>query len=474
MTEDLEARLRRELSSWAEEAPPPTAVSVRTLDAAYAAPVERSRPAWLLSAIAACVLLVVIGGTVGGIALVRHLTEPTRPAAPTQPASPAPPTGSVPSVHPTSPSPTANPTASASSAQPAPVPAGATGPVPAGFTVHDLTFVSDEQGWALGTAPCSSKPCTSLVRTSDGGRHWVGIRPPVVGLVGVDDCSTACVSNVRFATPLVGYLFGPQAFYLTTDGGATWQRQAGGAAALEIAENNVLRVPAGDGQGCFPGCPVSVQVSTIGGTAWRTVLALSSTQVGFDTGVQLSRTGGHAYLQVYGHVSGGASQAHSALYASADSGQTWADRGEPCPQVSPGEVDASALSSASDQSVTVLCTQRSGSASFVAVSTDGGRTFQPGKLLPNLEIQVGSASSSTVFAIGSVGGRESLVRSVDRGLTWNVVAQSGPATGTAAPRGGFLGFESATTGRWVSLSDPRTVWTTSDGGATWVRYTFPA
>ena len=170
MPEDLEARLRRELSSWAEEAPPPRAVSVRTLDAAHAAPVERSRPAWLLSAIAACVLLVVIGGTAGGIALVRHLTEPARPAAPTQPASPAPPTGSVPSVHPTSPSPTANPTASASSAQPAPP--GATGPVPAGFTVHDLTFVSEDQGWALGTAPCSSKPCTSLVRTSDGGRSW--------------------------------------------------------------------------------------------------------------------------------------------------------------------------------------------------------------------------------------------------------------------------------------------------------------
>ena len=120
----------------------------------------------------------------------------------------------------------------------------------------------------------------------------------------------------------------------------------------------------------------------------------------------------------------------------------------------------------------MLCTQRSGSASFVAVSTDGGRPFQPGKPLPNLEIQVGSASSSTVFAIGSVGGRESLVRSVDRGLTWTVVAQSGPVTGTAAPRGGFLGFESATTGRWVSLTDPSTVWTTRDAGATWVSYGF--
>jgi len=88
--------------------------------------------------------------------------------------------------------------------------------------------------------------------------------------------------------------------------------------------------------------------------------------------------------------------------------------------------------------------------------------------------EVGAASSSTVFAVGAVGGRESLVRSVDRGLTWTVVAQSGPVTATAEPRGGFLGFESATTGRWVSLSDPRTVWTTRDGGATWVSYRFPA
>ena len=471
MPEDLETRLRRELQAWAAEAPPPQAVSVRDDAAAPDMPVKRIRPTWLLPAIAACLVFLVAGATVGGIALVRHLghTQPTAPSSVTSPPSPS---GPAPSVSPTGPHNSATtPTSSPTRPSGAVGPAG--GPVPAGFTVHDLTFVSDEAGWALGTAPCPNRPCTSLVRTTDGGRHWVGLRPPVVGLVGVDDCSSACVSNVRFATPVIGYLFGPQVFYLTTDGGTTWQRQAGGAAALEIGDGNVLRVPSGDGQACFPGCPVSVQVSTIGGTGWRTVLALSSAQVGSDTGVQLSRSSGHAYLQVYGHVSGGASQAHSALYASADGGLNWASRGEPCPQISSGEIDASALSSASDQSVTVLCTQRSGSASFVAVSTDGGRTFQPGKLLPNLETQVGSASSSTVFAIGSVGGRESLVRSVDRGLTWNVVAQSGPMTAAAAPRSGFLGFESPTTGRWVSVSDPRTVWTTRDGGATWVSYTFP-
>jgi hypothetical protein len=473
MPEDLEARLRRELRMWANDAPAPHRVSVRTLDAASDLPAERVRPAWLLPAIAACVVFLVVGGTVGGVALVRHLTAP--PASSVTPPNPS---GPSPSLGPTASNHTATtPGHATSPSGPSPAPSGAAGPVggpvPAGFTAHDLTFISDDDGWALGTAPCASRPCTSLVRTTDGGRSWVGIRPPVIGLAGVDDCSAACVSNVRFASPLIGYLFGPQVLYLTTDGGATWQRQPGGAAALEIGAGNVLRVPSGDGQACFPGCPVVVQISTIGGTSWHDVLALSAAEVGTDTGVQLARTGQQAYLQIYGHVAGGASQAHSALYAATDGGRVWSSRGEPCPQGSGGEVDASALSTAPDGSVSVLCTQRSAAAlSFVAVSTDGGRTFRPGKALDNLEIQVGSASSSTVFVVGAVGGRESLVRTNDGGQTWTVVAQSGSMPAGFLPRSGFLGFESATTGRWVSVSDPSTVWTTRDAGATWASYTF--
>ena len=330
MPEDLEARLRRELSSWAEEAPPPRAVSVRTLDAAHAAPVERSRPAWLLSAIAACVLLVVIGGTVGGIALVRHLTEPARPTAPTQPASPA----RADRIGAERPSDLAEP-----NREPdrlcflrATGTAGCHWPGPG--RIHGARPDVRERRPGLGArhsavlqqavhvAGAHQRRRSQLGRNTPAGRRSRRSRRLLHGV---------CV-ECALRDSAVGYLFGPQVFYLTTDGGATWQRQVGGAAALEIADNNVLRVPAGDGQGCFPGCPVTVQVSTIGGTAWRTVLALSSAQVGFDTGVQLSRTGGHVYLQVYGHVSGGASQAHSALYVSADGGLTWADRGEPCPQ----------------------------------------------------------------------------------------------------------------------------------------------
>src|SRR5579859_5544624 len=49
------------------------------------------------------------------------------------------------------------------------VPAGlppAGGPVPAGFGPQSFTAISEYTWWLLGDAPCSSPPCTSIVRTT--------------------------------------------------------------------------------------------------------------------------------------------------------------------------------------------------------------------------------------------------------------------------------------------------------------------
>ena len=49
------------------------------------------------------------------------------------------------------------------------------GPVPNAFQVADLTFVSNRDGWALGTGECFKIPgerCTALLRTDDGGQQW--------------------------------------------------------------------------------------------------------------------------------------------------------------------------------------------------------------------------------------------------------------------------------------------------------------
>jgi photosystem II stability/assembly factor-like uncharacterized protein len=469
MPDDLESLLRDTLRARAADAPSPTRVTERTLATVPAIRPVRSRPTWLLPVVAACAVLLVVGAALGGTALLRHLSNGEQPAAPTI-HSPAP-TASLPSPPPaprtthSAPHPSSTPPPSAS----APV-SPVRGPVPAGFKVADLTFVSPDAGWALGTAPCAHAPCTSLVRTSDGGRSWVGVRPPVVALTGADDCASGCVSHVRFATPLVGYVFGPQVLYLTTDGGLSWQRQSGGADALEISDGTALRVTSSI-PGCQPGCsPYFVLRAAVGTSGWQRVFTLPG--LGFTTGVDLARTGPHVFVQVYGHPAGGAGQAHSTLFASPDDGATWTDRGEPCPQATAGEIDASALTTASDGSVTVLCTVRVSTTSFAAVSSDGGATFTAGKVLTNIEARVGSASAAVAFLVGDVGGRESLVRSADRGRSWQVVAQAGAYPVSEQSAGRFLGFETSTTGRWAPISDPATVWTTTDGGARWMPYTF--
>src|SRR5437763_4669161 len=88
-------------------------------------------------------------------------------------ASPSTPTSSV-SVTAASPA-AASPTAP-SPAPPRPPPSRAEpgGPVPKGMLLVDLSFVNADEGWLLGTAPCKSPPCTSVLHTMDGGRSWGG------------------------------------------------------------------------------------------------------------------------------------------------------------------------------------------------------------------------------------------------------------------------------------------------------------
>lgn len=78
------------------------------------------------------------------------------------------------------------------------------------FQAEDLTFVSTEDGWALGSADCLSGGgiCTALVRTTDGGRTWHSMKAPSVNLPNVHSCAAPCVNGIRFANQEIGYAFG--------------------------------------------------------------------------------------------------------------------------------------------------------------------------------------------------------------------------------------------------------------------------
>ena len=125
------------------------------------------------------------------------------------------------------------------------------GPVPAGFAATSVTWVSPEEAFVLGTAPCAHAPCTSIARTLDRGAGWTALPAPAVPVGAPAQGSTPVVWGIRFATPEHGFVFG-DGLWETTDGGARWSRVTapfGSVLSLAIVPGRVLALVAR----CTPG-----------------------------------------------------------------------------------------------------------------------------------------------------------------------------------------------------------------------------
>lgn len=454
---DLELALRRSLHEHARQAPAAGPVAERILATlerpavAFAQPLRRSRAwrTWALPLLAAGAAAAVVGA----VAVVQNQPEAGVPPV-ASPTSTAPTTAPVPS--PTRASTAGSSTTSAHTTGTA---AAASGTL-SNVRLLDITFDGVDDGWALASSSCLSGAgrCSALLRTTDG-TTWTSIAGTPFNVPGVNGCAAPCVQHLRFATSQIGYAFGPDALFLTQDGARTWQRQPGGAEALETLDGNVIRVVS-DGSGCPGPCGVRVELAGIGRSAWTTVhLVPGDLDV---VGLAFTRGTSGAYLLAERNPAGGADNATSTLYTSADDGLTWHAAGEPCPQPTGGEADSSDVAGAPGHRVAVLCTPRfGGSASFVATSTDGGRTAVRARgAIPIPGALHLAGDPRTVLAVGG----EGLACSHDGGATWTAIPY---VTGAVT----FVGFESAEVGR-VIAADGQALWTTRDGGATWTRATF--
>jgi photosystem II stability/assembly factor-like uncharacterized protein len=473
MTEDRElaARLREAMTAETRSITATDQFTERVIGASGAALQDRplSGPrSWLMPLLAAAAVVALVAAALVGTSLLRSQNQQPVPIQST--SAPAPSTSApAPSSSPTPPpSSAAHPSGTATSPGAAGLPAG--GPVPAGFRAVDLTWVSADTGFALGTAPCDKAPCTSIVRTVDGGRSWVGLPAPKALLSGTDTCTGSCdqVSGLRFANARVGYAFGANALFLTTDGGRSWTKQPGASAySLEIVDGLVLRV-SGQAPSCAPGCAFKVQRAAIGGTEWHELSLPAGAQ---SAGAQLAASGNTVVLATFGHLSGGAQNQASVLFTSTDGGTSWRKAGEPCPQGSGGEVDTVAVTVASDQSITGLCAPRGGTgAKFTMTSTDGGAHFAaaPASLGAAAGNVLGAASATTLLV-----SLDQLYRSTDAGRHWRRTDEGGRGPGAAS----WIGFESSSVGRVLAVDRPGTaasdtVWTTTDAGRSWSAHGF--
>jgi photosystem II stability/assembly factor-like uncharacterized protein len=357
-----------------------------------------------------------------------------------------------------------------------PAPAGQPGLALAGSFLMDLTWVSDQRGWALAAAPCAGGLCPRLATTADGGRSWIALAvPPGLTRNGEID-----VSYIRFATARVGYLFGP-AFYQTDDGGRSWRRvPSPPVEALEPSAGTVIRVVYDHG-GCPGPCTRMVQETAAGSDSWHTLLRIPPSSASGGT-AQLVRQGTSViYLPVYGNLARGAGTAHAVIFRSTDGGTTWRRLTDPCGGSGQNAHDAVGLAAVPGGFLAALCLSPNGTgATFVLTSADYGSSWSPPRTVPGgtrhyLSLIAAASPGRLVVATGGVAGSGPftyrLVVSADGGLSWSAAVTGTTQINPQAPAAAFLGFEDSRVGRWVS--DERDIWTTRDGGMRWLRRAFP-
>jgi photosystem II stability/assembly factor-like uncharacterized protein len=359
-------------------------------------------------------------------------------------------------------------------------PAGAlAGSPPGGSFLMDLTWVSDQHGWALAAAPCGRELCPRLATTTDGGRTWTALPAPpgrVIGPDGMAGCARGCVSQIRFATATMGYLFGP-ALFQTGDGGRSWHRVQGRPVeALEPSAGTAIRVVY-DHTGCPGPCDRAVQETT-GSATWHTLLRLPAASTIGTVAAQLVRQGtSDLYVPLYGNLAGGAGTAHAVILRSTDGGATWLRLADPCGGTGTNVHDTVGLAAAPGGFIAALCAPRSGTGgTFVLTSADNGSSWGQPRTVPDgtsdhLSLIAAASATHLVLATGGQTGggpfRHVLLASTDGGLHWSARVTGTAQLDSSAPGAAFLGFEDARVGRWIS--DARDIWTTSDAGRHWVR-----
>lgn len=290
-----------------------------------------------------------------------------------------------------------------------------------GFAASDVSFVSAQRGWVLGSG--------QLLTTGDGALSWTALSAPPAG-----------VTRLRFATSADGYAWSTDgALWLTTDGAASWRPgQLSQVLSLETASGWVWAIA---GPQPYP----DVWRAPIGSTVW--------TNLGFtpDRSATLLVHGPTAY--VVGQEGAGPIPPSVEVYTGTQAGRHLA---VPCSASLP--VPNVELGASTDGSLVLICDVQGQSAQYdlAYVSTDGG----PGWTA----ITAPPVWSNGVTAIAG------------KRFSWNgnILVSSGGAWTVAltGPPGGFslVGFETDQQG--VALSTGGALWITRDAGSTWSQVSF--
>jgi len=337
------------------------------------------------------------------------------------------------------------------------------GPELAGFAATSVTFVSADEAFVLGAAPCGHAACTAIVRTLDRGVSWVGLPTPVVPLGDpYANSGQAAVWGVRFADQENGFVFG-NGLWVTTDGGERWTAIAspgGSIVDLEVIHGQLLALSyaCSAQSGCAQ--PGTLYRRALSGGPWSVVAPVSGARV-IATQARVAAVLDNGSAVVTG-----------------DGGLTFAIRATPCNTPTTG---GSAVAVTSPDSLALLCAGGAAMGSVqktVYVSDNLGATWARAGAPPFAgdpwEIAAGTPTELTVAAAS---GASWLYHSADGGAQWSTAYKS--IGGGAAFND--LGFTTTADGVAVfgpTYQDgnpyrmPGRLLLTRDGGASWTAVRF--
>lgn len=358
-------------------------------------------------------------------------------------------------------------TASAATTGPAAVSSPATGatgvaaggPVPAGFAATSVTFVSVDEAFVLGTAPCAHAPCTSIVRTLDRGASWAGIPAPVVPLGDpYANTSQPAAWGIRFASPGEGFVFG-NGLWATTDGGEHWTAVPGPGGSivdLEVIDGQLLALT--DDCTAQSGCAAAETLKrrALSGGGWSAVTQVTSARV------------------IATQARAAAVLDNGSVVVSTDGGLSSAAHATPCPGGSAAA--GSAVAVTGPGSLALLCAGDAAMGSVVKtvyVSGDLGATWVKAGSPPFAGDPWGISTGTTAqLVVAAASGASWLYYSPDGGARWQVVFKAGDGGA------GFNDLGFTTTADGVAVYGPvyqnanadgvaGKLLLTSDGGASW-------
>ena len=326
--------------------------------------------------------------------------------------------------------------------------------MPSGFAAWSVTFVSDRQAYLLGDAPCRRAPCTSVVRTLDGGRSWRGVPAPRAPLPPLAPTATPesrdTVREIRFATGQDGYAFGG-GLWTTHDGARTWRRVSGVDTVLDLEiDGRTAYAVVGHCVG-LGACRSGLLASPVSADRFRPVAGLEPRPVGGLDGA-VSTGGGTTVFSL-----------DRARYVRRGT-SGWTRMTEPC-----RPLGGTVVAPASGFTLTAYCAEGAAGSVYLTIrhSADLGQhwTTVPGRglQLPNglTALTAGSATTlAAAAALPDLGG--GLAVSRDGGRTWSAVPTPRRSIGWR-----YVGARSATA--LVALVDPpaAALWTSDTAGRTW-------